>query len=164
MECLCRADLPYPAVETGGRYPNEVKLLMPVYGGRESETTAILNYVYYAYVSKIRYPELSECFEKIAVVEMRHHELLGNAVAVLGGTPYIGGNYNYWQGNFVNYAKEPVMMLKNSIYAEKQAISDYKNVVSKTKLSEVKAMVERIIMDEELHVATLTELLKTYSA
>ena len=56
------------------------------------------------------------------------------------------------------------MMLKNSIYAEKQAISDYKNVVAKTKLSEVKAMVERIIMDEELHVVTLTKLLKTYSA
>lgn len=164
MECLYRVDLPYPEADTVTPSREEVRLLMPVFGGRESETTAVLNYVYYSYVSQEKYRDLSRCFEGIAIAEMRHHELLGRAVARLGGTPYIGGNYNYWQGNFVNYAKDPSLMLRNALNAERQAICDYKNIVAKTGQAEIKAMVERIILDEELHVKTLTELISNYSS
>lgn len=164
MDCKTRADLPYPEVTPSERDINEIKLLMPVYGGRESETTAVMNYIYYSYVSKEKYPELSKCFECIGITEMKHHELLGTAVAALGGTPYIGGNYNYWQGNYVNYAKDPVLMIKTAINAEKQAISDYKTVVARSRNDEVKEMIKRIIIDEELHIEILTELLNTYSS
>ncbi len=159
MDCKVRADLPYPKFEVNMRDIYEVKLLMPVYGGRTSETTAVLNYVYYSYVLKESKPELSHCLESIAISEMRHHEMLGTAIAALGGTPYIGGNYYYWQGNFVNYAKDVVTVLKNAINGEKQAINDYKIVIAKTRMAAVKDMIERIILDEEIHVEILTELL-----
>ncbi len=156
------ADLPYPTVEGTGRNVAEINLLMPVYGGRDSETTACLNYVYYSYVTKEKHPDLSECMEGIGIVEMKHHELLGVAIVKMGGTPYVGGRYNYWQGNYVNYAKDPALIIRNAIYGEKQAISDYRSVASKTGSPSIKNLVDRIIADEEIHLNILNELKEKY--
>lgn len=163
MECKFKADLPYPDFQSGKNI-NDIKLLMPVYSGRDGETTAIMSYIYYSYVTKQQYPELSYCLEKIAITEMHHHELLGTAIVILGGTPYIGGNYSYWQGSYVNYTKDITSMLRGAILGEKQAIMDYRNVYVKTSTQAVKELVERIIADEEVHIETLTELLKIYSS
>ena len=55
-----RKDLPYP--EPVIPYPNpvEAKKLMNDYGGRDSETTAILQYVYQSYVLSREFPEFSK--------------------------------------------------------------------------------------------------------
>lgn len=164
MDYLFKADLPYPKIEIKAKNANEVKLLMPVYGGRESETTAILGYIYSHYVTSKTEGDISKCLLSIAITEMHHHEMLGEAIFDLGGTPYIGGNYNYWQGGYVNYEKDPIRILKNAIAAEKQAIHDYKAVVARTTLPEIKLMIERIILDEQVHIDTLNQLLDTYSS
>lgn len=164
MECICKADLPYPEPEITEKSLYEVKLLMPAYAGRESETTAIFSYIYGHYVTIGLKGELSDCLEKIAISEMRHHDILGKAIVQLGGTPYIGGNYSYWQGGYVNYVKDPVAILKNAIASEKQAIHDYETIAARTRMKEIKILIERIILDERVHVATLTKLLEYYSS
>lgn len=164
MNFKFQADLPYPKVVITEKNRNEVKLLMPVYSGRESEATAIFSYIYGHYVTGDVSGDLSDCLKGIAIAEMRHHALLGETIFYLGGTPYIGGNYNYWQGSYVNYEKDPVRIIKNALSAEKQAIRDYKIVVSRTSVADIKLLIERIILDEEVHIGILTELLETYSS
>lgn len=162
MGYLFQSDLPYPEADINIKSDYEVKLLMPVYGGREGETSAVLGYVYGHYVTQDVEGELSDCLKKLAVVEMRHHDMLGRAIFRLGGTPYIGGNYSYWQGAYLNYGKNPSHIIKTSIMNEEQAIHDYLNVCKKTKMEEVKLIVNRIILDEEVHLELLKKLQELY--
>lgn len=76
-----RKDLPYP--EPVIPYPNpvEAKKLMNDYGGRDSETTAILQYVYQSYVLSRDFPEFSKKLQEIAACEMKHQKILGTAIA-----------------------------------------------------------------------------------
>lgn len=69
-----RKDLPYP--EPVIPYPNpvEAKKLMNDYGGRDSETTAILQYVYQSYVLSREFPEFSKKLAEIAACEMKHQK------------------------------------------------------------------------------------------
>ncbi len=159
INCKFKADLPYPdtIIKTQSIY--EIRLLMPVYGGRESETTAIFNYIFQSYVLKDKYPHIADCLLHIGITEMEHHEMLGRTIAMLGGTPYIGGNHSYWQGSYANYAKELKTILQNDIAEEKQAIRDYKDIIHTSKMPEIVMMIERIIEDEKVHIQTLKALL-----
>lgn len=159
--CRIKSDKPYPSTKINVHSMHEVRLLMPVYGGRESETTAVMNYIYQSYVLADKYPEIADCLLHIGITEMEHHEMLGKAIYMLGGTPYIGGNYSYWQGSYANYSKDLKTILQNDIADEKIAIRDYKEIISATKLPEIVTMVERIIEDELTHIETLTAILNS---
>lgn len=64
-----RKDLPYP--EPVIPYPNpvEAKKLMNDYGGRDSETTAILQYVYQSYVLSREFPEFSKNLQRLRLAK-----------------------------------------------------------------------------------------------
>lgn len=158
MDCLCKADLPYVEVEKSVKSPFEVRLLMPVYGGKGSETTAIMGYIFQSYALADKEPEISKCLEQIAISEMRHHDLIGTAIVRLGGIPYIGDNRGYWQGGYVNYTLNVKDMIDADIAGEKSAITAYKDVIKFSKNEEVKAMIARIIKDEEIHIETLESI------
>lgn len=162
-KCKFKADMPYPDTKILTPSMYEIRLLMPVYGGRESETTAIFNYVYQSYVLNEQYPDIADCLLHIGITEMEHHEMLGKAITMLGGTPYIGGNHSYWQGSYANYSKDLKTILQNDIADEKQAIRDYKDIVHTSKMPEIVVMVERIIEDEKVHIETLTGILESLS-
>lgn len=95
-----RKDLPYP--EPVIPYPNpvEAKKLMNDYGGRDSETTAILQYVYQSYVLSREFPEFSKKLAEIAACEMKHQKILGTAIAAYGSFPVIGGRTAFWNGSY----------------------------------------------------------------
>ena len=173
MDCLYKSDLPYVEVEKSVKSPFEVRLLMPVYGGNGSETTAIMGYIFQSYALADKEPEISKCLEQIAISEMRHHDLLGMSIVRLGGVPYIGDNRGYWQGGYVNYTlnvkemidadiageKSAITAYKDAdIAGEKSAITAYKDVIKFSKNEEVKAMIARIIKDEEIHIETLESI------
>lgn len=158
LECKYMVDLPYPQTNITQHNQYEVKLLMPVYAGRESETTAIMQYTYQHYVIDETFSDISSCLEHIGITEMHHHDLLGIAITQLGGTPYIGGNYGYWQGGYVNYTKDIKSILDIDILGEKKAIEGYKNVIMRAQTEEIKTLIKRIILDEELHLRVLTEI------
>jgi bacterioferritin len=162
MDCKVKADLPYPTAEADEKSMYEVGLLMPAYGGRASETTAIMSYIYQSYVLKKNYPDVASCLEKIGITEMTHHELLGTMITSLGGTPYIGGNTGYWQGGYVNYNKNLMIILNNDIADEKHAIADYKEIIRRSKCEAVRVLVARIIEDEEVHIVTLEGIKEQY--
>lgn len=161
MEYQTRAPQPYPEIKIEIESMPEVRLLMPAYAGKESETTAIMGYIYQHYVLAPEFEEISNVLEKIAITEMTHHDMLGTMIVQLGGTPIIGGNYNYWNGSYVNYTKNPLTIINNDILDEKKAIADYQNIIRKSKYENVKQVIARIILDEEVHIKTLEKLRET---
>ena len=150
------SDLPYPDIECAENLADG-KLLMPVYGGPAGELTAIATYCFQHYVTT-RDRELSDALAAIARVEMHHHELLGKAIVKLGGYPVMGGR-TYWSGSFVNYTLDPKRYLRENISAEETAILNYERTVLALRTECVKALIERIILDEELHITAFKELL-----
>lgn len=154
-----RKDLPYPEPVIPYSNPVEAKKLMNDYGGRDSETTAIMQYIYQSYVLSREFPEYSKKLEEIAICEMKHHEILGTAIAAYGSFPVIGGRTAFWNGSYVNYATNLVKLLECDIQGELCAIENYKNTILCIQNETLKATIERIIADEELHVAVLKAML-----
>lgn len=152
------SDLPYPKIEVTQNVA-ESKLLMPVYSGSASELTAILTYSFQSYVSP-KYPEIVNALEGIAMTEMRHHELLGQTIYALGGYPVMGAR-TYWNGSYVNYTLDPRKYLRQNIIAEETAIINYERTILNLSTDSVKTLLERIILDEELHIEIFKELLRT---
>ena len=103
-----KCDLPYPEVNVT-KDLSEARLILPNYAGRDSETTAILTYAYQSYMTA----DLKKILEEIAIVEMTHHEMLGEAIVKLGGYPIIGSGC-FWNGSFINYTSNPKVYLKNN--------------------------------------------------
>lgn len=158
MECLYKADAAYPEIEIKTRSPFEVRLLMSVYGGKNSEITAITGYIFQSYMLAEKEKEIAKCLEKIAISEMKHHKTIGMMIVMLGGVPYIGDNRSFWQGGYVNYSQKVSDMIEGDIIGEKNAIRGYKDVIKLSKNETVKTVIGRIIMDEEVHIATLESI------
>ena len=95
---------PYPELAVYSVSRRDVLALTDDYAGRESETTAIMQYAYQSYILKEKYPDLSYVLENIAKVEMLHHELLAEAIVASGGDPIIAGRHCFWSGSTVDYS------------------------------------------------------------
>lgn len=154
-----RADSAYPEPVIPYSNPVEAKKLMNDYGGRDSETTAVLQYAYQSYVLKRDFPDYSKKLEEIAVCEMRHHEILGSAIAAYGSFPVVGGRAAFWNGSYVNYATDLVKLLESDVQGELCAIENYKKTILSIQNDTLKSTICRIIEDEELHVAVLRAML-----
>lgn len=153
-------DLEYPEVEVECESLSDARCLMEDYGGAEGELTAVTTYIYQDYVlggMGDKYDELAETLMRIAITEMHHHHLLGEAIVKLGGTPVMGGRCKFWNGSMVNYCKDPISMLTNNIKAEKIAIANYKKTMRCVENYSIRELIERIIMDEELHILAFEE-------
>ena len=131
----------------------------PVYAGSASELTAVLTYSFQRYVSP-KYPEITTALKGIAITEMHHHELLGETIYALGGYPVMGAR-TYWNGSLVNYTLDPRKYLRQNIVAEETAILNYERTILNLTTDSVKMLLERIILDEEVHIKIFKELLKS---
>ena len=151
------SNLPYPEIQVE---PNvaESKLLMPVYSGSSGELTAVMTYCFQMYITP-KYPDIQEALEGIAITEMRHHELLGKAIYQRGGYPIMGAR-TYWNGSFANYTLDPRKYLRENILAEQNAIMNYERTILNLSTDSVKMLLERIILDEEVHISVFKQLLK----
>lgn len=154
------SDLPYPPITTA-KNPKDAKILMGVYSGMCGELTAILTYAYQAYIS-VDVPKLCHTLEGIAKVEMLHHSLLGKSIFALGGYPVMGAR-TYWNGSYVDYTTKLESFLKNDIAHEQNAILDYERTMLNIDTDDVKALIERIILDEQVHIKILQDLLNEFA-
>ena len=153
------SELPYPEIEVEQNVA-ESKLLMPVYSGSSGELTAVLTYCFQLYITP-KCPDIQEALEGIAVTEMRHHELLGKTIYKLGGYPIMGAR-TYWNGSFANYTLDPKRYLRENILAEQNAIMNYERTILNLSTDSVKMLLERIILDEEIHIKIFKQLLKDH--
>lgn len=159
MKYLTRAEGPYPDIGGLPKNPVDAKRLMNVYGGKGGETDAILTYTYQSYVVWQSFPELASLVKQVAIVEMKHHELLGKAIFKLGGLPVIAGRNAYFSGTWPDYRTKPEDFLAANVKAEESAIAYYEAVKNAVKTDELKQLLSRIIEDEVLHVKLFSEAL-----
>ena len=151
------SDMAYPEISVEKNL-GDSRLLMPSYGGNGSEITAIMTYTFQHFICP--HKDIAKVLEGISVVEMRHMDLLGEAITALGGYPIIGGR-TYWNGSFVNYTLDTKKFLRQNILAEETAILNYERTILNLSQDSLKQMLERIIIDEEIHIKIFKELLQT---
>lgn len=156
-------DQPYPSLD--GILPNahDLNLIMGNYSGICSELTAVTQYFYHhLYTSD----DIAKTLMGIAIVEMKHLNIFGEVIKKLGGDPRFlyptFQNRNYWWcGSIVNYSKQLKPILISDIELERKTILEYQKQAKIVSQQPLKAVLNRIILDEQLHM-TLLEQLQNY--
>lgn len=145
----------YPEL-TGELTASDARILAPLYAGRESETTAIMQYIYNSYVEGDS--QAGKTMHTIAVQEMHHHDLLGEAIVKCGGNPIIGDYLGWWSGRYVVYNRDLTKMINEAIRSEEYAIAAYYRACAKLDNESLKELIRAIIRDEEIHIVMLNNL------
>lgn len=155
---------PYPKVNI--EYPSQkyAELLSHVYASNESELTATHLYVYQSIVLERKYPEIARTLLEISKVEMHHLKLLGETIQKLGELPIFADQSfhmeTYWNGNDVYYDTDLKTILEIDIESERRAIHDYQMLINVIDDVYIKELLERIILDEQIHIEIFLEFFK----
>lgn len=161
---IYRIDTPYPKVDITNLNLEEALLVLKSYSGEVSENTAIHLYLYQAFSLKNTYPEHAKIIEQIAIVEMKHLELLANVIHLLGFTPafvlFKNKKLIPWNASYVNYTLNLEEMMLADIASEQGAIKDYNELIETLSNESIKNLIRRIIQDEELHLSIFKHILK----
>ena len=164
-----KIDLPYPEVRVEEKNPYYADLLSQDYAGMVSETTAVTQYSYQHFDKFKENKEFAEIIAEIAEVEMKHLELLGETIKLLGKEPVYKtceserGDCVFWTGDNVFYKTDLKDMLNADINSEKNAIKNYEHHKMLINDKYIKEMLSRIILDEKRHVQIFEMLLKNLS-
>ena len=156
-------DAPYPKIRVEEPNIEYARMLSNVYAGESSEESCILLYIY-EHISLLKqYEEYSEVLKKIAIVEMHHLEMLGELINLLGMKPVYMSYDNMkkglvpWNAGYLNYLTDISDVIDLDIKSEENAIRSYRYINTIIKDKYVNEVIERIIMDEELHLKIFKE-------
>lgn len=161
-----KLDIPYPQVEVEEKNPYYAELLSQNYAGTTSETTAVMTYSF-QHLSKFNEnEEFAKIMEEIAEVEMKHMELLGETIKLLGKEPEyktcesLRGDCIMWSSKNVNYTTNLKEILTNNIKSEEAAIRYYKEHKKEINDKYIKKLIDRILLDEQEHIKIFSTLLE----
>lgn len=147
--------LPYPTV-TGKISEREAAGIYDLYAGRFSELEAITSYMYQAIIMHDD-DKIGNILRQIGIVEMRHLDLLGEALCTFDHDPVFTGKYNYFTTGYTSYINDTRQILLYDIEDEKRAAESYRNLADITDNLSLCELLVRIAMDEELHERILIE-------
>lgn len=163
---IYKSKLPYPSIAVSQKNKHYAEMIQLSFTGAVSEFSAICQYMNHYFRTFDKYPKIAKALEGISLVEMYHFEILGKLIIELGGDPgywIIKKDKKLnWNPNFINYGLDAHEMLTYDISDERAAIKQYSDCQKKIKDSNIIAIIDRIILDEEIHIQILTELLKEY--
>ena len=152
-------DLPYPNVDNLSPDVRSAKIISFAYSSLYGELSAILQYHYHNFW--IEDPQIALLYEQIAIAEMMHFEMLGKAMKQLGVDPLYRQKPqepNLWYNtSSISYSKTLPKMLLDDIQGEMNAIADYKKMLMVLNNEQVESLIQRIILDEELHLERLSQ-------
>lgn len=156
-------DLPYPSLDGIENDYCSAMIISPAYAGKYGELTAILQYMYHSlYFEKAGLKEYSKILDSIAITEMEHIHILGTLLLKLGVNPVFcmyPPNTDYpFNTSGILYSELPQKIILDDISTEMLAINDYNQMLYQLKNERVGEVIQRIKLDEELHVKTLKEM------
>lgn len=159
-------NLPYPDLSGLVCDYQNARILMPAYADSESELTAVLQYIFHSFNFGARgMTEYADMMDSIAIAEMRHIELLGDALIRLGVSPIFARRpptkCDFYSACHVDYSTLPAAMLSADITAETRAIRAYEQMLDQFTDSTLNALVNRILLDERLHLERLKAAYRT---
>ena len=160
-----KSEKEYPSLDGITEDYKTLRVISPAYAGGRGELTAVLQYVYQSILlGRLGKKEMSKTILGIAINEMHHLELLGTAITMLGAPPAFTGclpyPIGYYSASNVNYSKTPCEMIEADIIAESNAIADYRKILTCISNEALTRLIERIIEDEELHLAAFKSMKK----
>lgn len=158
-------DQPYPSLDSLTCDPYSVRIISSAYATSSGELNAILQYIYHSVNFSYKEDEKrAELLKSIAIAEMRHLDLLAEALIRMGAAPVYTSQppaqYNFYSTKFVAYSRTLRNMVEDDIMGEKYAIYVYERMLSRLKNDVLKRLICRIIEDERLHLETLEQSLK----
>ena len=154
---------PYPPIKVEKSNLKYAQLLNISLAAASSELTSVTQYLYQKWIFKADYHETAKIIGKIAEMEMRHMQILGELIVLLGGNPMYCAVKNrklsVWNGNMVCYATDPRQAMLENIVLEQAAINTYNEQIALIEDDCIKAVLERIILDEESHSQIFNQIL-----
>lgn len=164
----CAINKPYPSTDVSFKNKEAANLLLDAFGGGDTaEFTAIAQYLQHTHT--IENKEIANQIFCIALIEMRHLDLLGDMIVALGGDlRYWAANQSYWEGGKVSYGSNMCEKLSLDISSEQNAINSYHALIRNLeklrdpRLKQVIDLINRIIEDEQLHLETFQTLYSKY--
>jgi len=157
----CSIMLPYPEIDIKEINLNYVKMIKKCYCGLYSELTLVNQYNYQQLIID---PYLKTIFKEISKVEEEHLNILGNIIIALGGdASYTISKKNktfYWNSKFINNDTSLKNILINNINNELEIIKEYRKIASIIENESIVAILNRIILDEELHIKVFNIIYK----
>lgn len=164
-----RVKLSYPKVHVTEPNAEYAKVLLGDYAGHVSEFGAIAQYIFHMIVLEEDYPDVSEALLGIAIVEMDHLDMLGDLINELGTPPQFRScedrRSTYWCATprNVDYSVTVRKALLSDISIEMKAIANYEKSIEQIDNEEIRCLIRRIILDEEMHIEVFSGLYKKYS-
>lgn len=160
------SEKPYPNIEVSGENQDYAVYLLDDYASSLSELTAITSYVFLNLILDDKYQDIKDTYRGISIVEMHHLNLLGELIKKLGVLPrYYAKEANkitMWNSNFVSADIDMKTTLLQSIKNEEAGIIQYQKHIELIDDENIKVILARIILDEEVHVSLLKELYNKY--
>ena len=158
---LCVLPVPYPEVRVKAPNKNHAALLSTAYAGAGGELAAVLGYTFGHIMTEGDAPRVSEMLACLSVTEMRHLEMLGKLIRLLGEEPrfYDIASRRRFDPPRVTYATSPNEIVRTAVASEKAAVKHYRELIRRIDDEFIRDVLRRIILDEEHHVKLLTELL-----
>lgn len=158
-------ELPYPPIQVREKNQAYAKLLSTDYCGTVSEFSAIVQYINNENRLSLEMCAIAKTVLGIAIAEMVHLQKIGELIILLGGNldfvaRYGDGRQRMWTPQYVAIVDNPSEMMLAGIDAEKQAIEQYRMHIKRIDDEYVKAVLARIIQDEEYHIMILQALMK----
>lgn len=158
---------PYPKIFVHERNPNYATQMLDNTGGQNSEMSAIALYLYNNLITGECNKELSECFHKISIIEMKHLRIFGKLACLLGEEPRLwtvsGRSKLYWNPGYNQYPQRIPALLKNILNAELAAVEKYENQIAHIQDPAITAILQRIVLDEKLHVSIFEKMVCNYN-
>lgn len=160
------ANLPYPSLQDIQPNCHDLHCIYNDYAGMVSELSAITQYVYHQLLAKEQnFTTIGKDLLSIAQVEMRHLNILGGVILRLGGAPTFtyekDHQLRYWNGGMIDDCTQIKTMLLEDLRLEQDTIACYKRQAQQVSQPTISAVLNRLILDEDIHVERLQSLLKT---
>lgn len=158
-------ELPYPPIQVREKNRAYANILSVDYCGSVSEMSAITQYINNENRLSCEKCPLAQTILGIAVAEMIHLQKLGELIFLLGGNidfvaKQQNGKNRMWTPEYLTIPENISKMLLADIESEKAAINQYWMHIRVIKDDYVKAVLARIIKDEEYHIMLLRSLMK----
>lgn len=158
---------PYPKAAANAQNERYARIIRNSFAGRESALTAMMTCLYQSMRFGECAEDLREMLTAIALCKMYHLRLLGELLLSLGGDPKFfccmpsNNNRGVWwmaQPATVTYSNNLGDALKANIEAEKASIEEHNNTINYVDDEGIRALLKRIVLDEEYHLKIFTEL------
>ncbi len=160
-------DLPYPSTDALTVDVRSGNIISFAYATLKGELSAVMQYIYQRMYMRAVDEADADTMLSVALAEMHHLDILGSAMIRLGVPPRFvlyPNTYAYFNASQVSKATSPVKMLMDDVQSEMNAITEYEKMLFALKNERVEAIIQRIVLDEQLHLETFKNMLQKYSA